>query len=180
MKKYTGAILLLLACLLLIAASGATAQLRESGVAVVQPTYAVPANYSIAKPGELTMQVNLWGYITHPGRYEVSITTDLVQLMSYAGGPTPDAKLDAVRITRFLKTEAGVSRAELVVNLEDLYRINDSQLILQPGDTIYLDRTAWVGIRDIISLVTTAAVVVATVATVISVVNANRTTTSTP
>jgi hypothetical protein len=178
MKKSSGAtILLLVACVLLLAVSETKAQGRESGVALVQPTYAVPANYSIAKPGELTMQINVWGYINHPGRYEVSIATDLVQLMSYAGGPGPDAKLDAVRITRFLKTEAGVSRAELVVNLEDLYRVNDSALVLQPGDTIYIDRSNWVGIRDIVSVVTTVAVVTATVATVISVVHANRSTT---
>lgn len=176
MKYLSGlSILLVMACVLLLPAVGARAQVRESGVALVQPTYAVPANYSIAKPGELTMQVNVWGYINHPGRYEVSIATDLVQLVSYGGGPAPDAKLDAVRITRFLKTETGVSRAELVVNLEDLYRVHESALVLQPGDTIYLDRSSWVGIRDIISLVTTAAVVTATVATVISVVHSNST-----
>lgn len=138
----------------------------ESGVSLYQPTFATPANYSIAKPGELTMQVNIWGLVNHPGRYEVSITTDLIQLVSYAGGPLVDARLDAVKVTRFLKTDNGLSKSEIIVNLEDLYRINDSAIILQPGDTIFIDRTNWSSFRDVLSIVTTVAVVAATVTTV--------------
>jgi protein involved in polysaccharide export with SLBB domain len=151
------------------------AQIRESGISLSQPTYATPANFIVAKPGELSMQVNVWGLVNHPGRYEVSITTDLVQLVSYAGGPQADAKLDAVKITRFLKTESGISKAEIVVNLEDLYRTNEASLILQPGDTIFMDHSNWTTIRDVISLVTTAAVVTATVASVVSVIQSRRT-----
>jgi hypothetical protein len=143
------------------------AQGRESGVSLYQPAFATPANYSIAKPGELTMQVNIWGLVTHPGRYEVSISTDLIQLVSYAGGPQPEAQLNAVKVTRFLKTDNGVSKSELIVNLEDLYRVNDSSVILQPGDTIFIDRTNWGSIRDALSIVTTLAVLTATVTTVI-------------
>ena len=142
------------------------AQGRESGVSLSQPNYATPANYSIAKPGELTMQINVWGLIRNPGRYEVSITTDLVQLVSYAGGPMEDAKLDEVKVTRFIKTETGVSRAQFLVNLDDLYRVNESSLILQPGDTIFFDRTSWSTVRDVLSVVTTFAVITATVTTV--------------
>jgi len=113
------------------------------------------------------MQINVWGNIKNPGRYEVSIATDLVQLVSYAGGPTEDAKLDEVKITRFIKTESGVSRAQFLVNLDDLYRVNESSLVLQPGDTIFLDRTNWSSIRDVLSIVTTVAVLTATVTTVV-------------
>jgi hypothetical protein len=154
-------------CLLCLQTSWVRAQGRESGVSLNQPTYATPANYSIAKPGELTMQVNIWGLVNHPGRYEVSIATDLVQLVSYAGGPAADADLSSVRLTRFLKTEGGVTKSELLVDLDKLYRVNDASLILQPGDTIVFDRSSWANIRDLISVVTSAAVVTATVTTVI-------------
>jgi hypothetical protein len=156
--------LFILAC---FGVSHLLAQGRESGVSLYQPSFATPANYSIAKPGELTMQVNIWGLVVHPGRYEVSIATDLIQLVSYAGGPEADARLDAVKVTRFLRTDNGVSKSELIVNLEDLYRINDSSIILQPGDTIYIERTNWSSIRDALSIVTTLAVLTATVTTVI-------------
>jgi len=153
--------------LFVLCAGRAHAQGRESGVALSQPNYATPDNYSIAKPGELTMQINIWGMINHPGRYEVSIATDLVQLVSYAGGPQPDADLTAVKITRFIKTETGVSRAQFLVNLNDLYRVNESSLVLQPGDTIFFDRTSWSTIRDVLSVVTTVAVLTASVTTVV-------------
>jgi len=155
------------ACVLSLGAGIVNAQSRESGVSLSQPNYATPSNYSIAKPGELTMQINVWGMVKNPGRYEVSIATDLVQLVSYAGGPSEDAKLDEVKITRFIKTESGVSRAQFLVNLEDLYRVNESSLVLQPGDTIFLDRTNWSAIRDVLSIVTTVAVLTATVTTVV-------------
>jgi protein involved in polysaccharide export with SLBB domain len=113
------------------------------------------------------MQVNIWGLVNHPGRYEVSIATDLVQLVSYAGGPAADADLSAIRLTRFLKTEGGVTKSELLVDLDKLYRVNDASLILQPGDTIVFDRSSWANIRDLISVVTSAAIVTATVTTVI-------------
>ena len=154
-------------CVLCLQTSWVRAQGRESGVSLNQPAYATPANYSIAKPGELTMQVNIWGLVNHPGRYEVSIATDLVQLVSYAGGPAADADLSAIRLTRFLKTEGGVTKSELLVDLDKLYRVNDASLILQPGDTIVFDRASWANIRDLISVVTSAAIVTATVTTVI-------------
>ena len=150
----------------LLAPSGGNAQLLEHGVAITPPPSATPAYYTLAKPGELTMQVNVWGYITHPGRYEISITTDLVQLISLAGGPTADADMSQVRITRFLKTDAGISRGQYVVDLADLYRVNEANLILQPGDTIMIDQTSWVKIRDIIGIVTSVAVITVSVATV--------------
>jgi protein involved in polysaccharide export with SLBB domain len=132
------------------------------------PSTATPAFYSIAKPGELTMQVNVWGMVNHPGRYEISITTDLLQLISLAGGPTPDADVNAVKVTRYLKTETGITRGEYIVDLSDLYRVSESSLVLQPGDTITMDRSSWVSIRDIIGIVTSVAVITVSVTTVVN------------
>jgi hypothetical protein len=160
-------IALLFVSLLCFQTSWIRAQGREGGVSLNQPTYATPANYSIAKPGELTMPVNIWGLVNHPGRYEVSIATDLIQLVSYAGGPAADADLSGVKVTRFLKTESGVTKSEIIVDLDRLYRVNDASLILQPGDTIVFDRSSWANIRDVISVVTSVAIVTATVTTVI-------------
>lgn len=157
----------LLACACLVVSIG-RAQVSERGVSTTQPSTATPAFFSIAKPGELTMQVNVWGMVNHPGRYEISITTDLLQLISLAGGPAPDADIDAVKITRFLKTESGITRGEYTVDLSDLYRVNESSLVLQPGDTITMDRTSWVAIRDIVGIVTSVAVITATVTTVLN------------
>jgi hypothetical protein len=58
------------------------------------------AFYYISKPGEITMSINLWGMVKQPGRYEVPISTDMVQLLSYAGGPMREADLAGVLVTR--------------------------------------------------------------------------------
>jgi hypothetical protein len=158
---------LLIACACLAASLG-HAQVSERGISTTMPSTATPAFYSIAKPGELTMQVNVWGMVNHPGRYEISITTDLLQLISLAGGPTPDADVDAVKVTRYLKTETGITRGEYIVDLSDLYRVNESSLVLQPGDTITMDRSSWVSIRDIIGIVTSVAVITVSVTTIVN------------
>ena len=54
-----------------------------------------PALYEI--PGEagqgLAIKVHIWGQVHRPGRYLVPDGTDLVGLISFAGGPTSGAKL---------------------------------------------------------------------------------------
>jgi protein involved in polysaccharide export with SLBB domain len=125
--------------------------------------------YFVSKPGELTMQVNIWGYVRNPGRYEIPTSTDIVQLVSFAGGPIQDAKLDEVKVTRFLRRETGISRGEFFVNLEDLSRVDTAKLILYPGDTIFIDHTGWVSLRDLIGVVTVVAVITSAVAQVVLV-----------
>jgi len=41
-----------------------------------------------AEPGYITISVSLWGDIRTPGRYEVKEGTDLLELLTIAGGPT--------------------------------------------------------------------------------------------
>ncbi|HEX2983063.1 MAG TPA: SLBB domain-containing protein, partial [Ignavibacteriales bacterium] len=52
------------------------------------------------RPGELTKKVNLWGYVNNPGRYEVPASTNLIQLVTYAGGPKEYASMSDIRIFR--------------------------------------------------------------------------------
>lgn len=46
------------------------------------------------------MQINLWGGVTKPGIHYVPVHTDLITLLSYAGGPTDRAELGEVVIKR--------------------------------------------------------------------------------
>jgi protein involved in polysaccharide export with SLBB domain len=124
--------------------------------------------FFISKPGELTIQVNIWGSIRIPGRYEVPTSTDLIQLISYAGGPTVDADLDEVRITRVSKNEGNNDiREQYYVDLDDFSSVDNAKLTLYPGDTIFINRTAWSSLRDIFTVVSTAAIVTTAVANII-------------
>lgn len=142
------------------------AQSTQAGLAPVMPSASAAAYYYIARPGELTMQVNIWGAIRNAGRYEVPSSTDLVQLISYAGGPGADAVLDEVRVVRSAKE--GVSeRTTYVVNLDDLSNIDNSKLVLQPGDTITINHSNWSTVRDVMSVITTVAIVTTAIAYII-------------
>ncbi len=135
------------------------AQMTGSGLAPTMPSASAASYYYVSKPGELTMQVNVWGYVHNPGRYEVPTSTDLIQLLSFAGGPIQDAKLDEVKVTRFLKRDTGISRGEFFVNLEELSKVDQAKLVLYPGDTIYMSHTSWVGLRDVFTVIGTLAIV---------------------
>lgn len=148
--------------------SSADAQVSSGGLAAPSSTSAA-SYYYVSKPGELTMQVNVWGYVRNPGRYEIPTSTDLIQLLSYAGGPIQDAKIDEVKVTRFIKRESGISRGEFLVDLQDLSKIDQAKLVLYPGDTIFIDHTGWVTLRDVFGVVTTAALITAAVAQVMQV-----------
>lgn len=143
------------------------AQLSSGGLAPNLPNSSAASFYYVARPGELTMKVNIWGFVHNPGRYEVPTSTDLVQLISFAGGPIQDAKLSEVRITRFLRVDSLLTRGEITANLDDLYRIDPSKLILYPDDTIFIDHTMWYTFRDVVNVVTTAAIITSALAQVV-------------
>ena len=130
-----------------------SAQTTESGLAPALSRGSAASYYYIGKPGELTMNVNLWGAVKNPGRYEVPSSTDLVQLLSYAGGPLEAASLGSVKITRLVKKEGGATRGEYVVDLNDLANLESTRLVLNPGDTIFIDYSSWETWRDVFIVV---------------------------
>lgn len=56
-------------------------------------------------PGAVLMKVNLWGAVQKPGIHHIPVKTDLITLLSYAGGPLPEADLDEVFIKRKVKDQ---------------------------------------------------------------------------
>ena len=130
------------------------AQTIQGGLVSTMPGMGTAANYYFAKQGDITIIVNIWGDVDKPGRYEVSSTMNLINLLSLAGGPKRDAKLGEVRITRSFGTDSTVHRVNLKVNLEDLTKVRESDLMLYPGDTIFLERSSWSAFLDVFAVVT--------------------------
>jgi hypothetical protein len=139
----------------------------ESGLEPRASSVSSAAYYYISKAGEITMPLNLWGEVRLPGRYEVPISTDLVQLISFAGGPLSGAKMSAVKITRIERREDEIRKVEFSLDLEHLDKIDTQTLSLRPGDTIYIERTAFAW-PDAINLLTAASTVAIAVATVLN------------
>jgi polysaccharide biosynthesis/export protein len=83
---------------------------------------------------ELQFDVQVWGQVNKPGLYAVPDGTDLISLISLAGGPTDDAKLANVVLVRGGRSTAG----HLTVDLEAYFSSgNRTQIpVLGPGDTV--------------------------------------------
>lgn len=63
-------------------------------------------------PGAVMMKINLWGGVNKPGIHYVPAKTDIVTLLSYAGGPTEKAESDNIIIKRT------VSGKQIVIDVD--------------------------------------------------------------
>ncbi len=114
--------------------------------------YKLPSNYYKIedRPGEITKEINLWGYVLKPGRYEVPIDANIIQLITYAGGPKDYADLEEIKLYR-VKSDGG--REIIEVNLEEPENTPNSMLTLYDEDTIYIDYTATASWKEIFGII---------------------------
>lgn len=85
--------------------------------------------------GVVMMKVNLWGAVRRPGIHHIPIKTNLIELMSFAGGPSDNAILDSITIKRNL----GHEQKKISVDLTEI--IHDQKqydLVLKPDDIIVI------------------------------------------
>jgi protein involved in polysaccharide export with SLBB domain len=155
-------VLIGVAALSLWLGSGAYAQM-DVVLGAAQTGASSAAYYYISKPGEITMPINLWGYVRNPGRYEVPISTDLIQLLSYAGGPLAEADLGSVKIARTVRRDDVVRTVEYTINLNRLDKLDEKARDLEPGDTIFMPAPSFT-FRDLFNVLTTAAIITAALA----------------
>jgi hypothetical protein len=96
---------------------------------------------SISGSEQLKIYTYIWGQVIKPGLYIVPDDTDLLALISLAGGPTEDAKLSKVRIIR--PTSEG--EKVIFIDLKSYIETGDEKLIpiLKPGDTVILSGTVF-------------------------------------
>lgn len=112
--------------------------------------------YGTTKPLEeqLLVPINVWGEVVKPGRYEVPDGTNVVEAISYAGGPTPYANLKRVKMTR--PGAPGIN-----VDVHKFIRNGDAAgvPVLQPGDTVFVGKNARYGWRSFVEVVSQLAVI---------------------
>lgn len=61
------------------------------------------AFFDYSDPEAVNIKVAVWGFVRFPGRYMVPSYTKVKDLLSYAGGPTDDAKLQELKLYRVLE-----------------------------------------------------------------------------
>lgn len=87
---------------------------------------------------KLMMKVNVWGAVASPGAQYVPDQTDLIGLLSAAGGPLENAKLSKVRLIRSYNGE----RKNMVINVGKCLKKTDTDRIpeVKPGDTVIVPK----------------------------------------
>ncbi len=111
------------------------------------------SQYVLGNSDEVLMPVNVWGFVGKPGQYMVPYKTDLVSLLSYAGGPLEEAKIKSIRVVRSGKS--GEEGQVIEVNVKEFIEKGSSELIpvLEPGDTIVVSGTTFNFVRNSLQFV---------------------------
>lgn len=110
---------------------------------------------------EIFMQVNVWGEVKQPGTLQVPDNTDLISLLSFAGGPTENAKLSQVKLIRSFSPKKEVK----IINVEKYLKKGNHEAvpIIKPGDTIIVPKTGFHSLTRFISFVYNLAVIASAV-----------------
>lgn len=140
--------------------------------------------YRIGPDERLLITVHIWGEVRQPGEYLVPDDTNILELISKAGGPTEYSNLRNVKITRGLTKFVSIKQTarentdinsnqmlqakehnKQVIKL-DLKKLLDKEKYpttvktLQPGDVVRVGRNTWFTWQTIIRVVSQIAIVV--------------------
>jgi hypothetical protein len=113
--------------------------------------------YDYSDPRYVNIMVNIWGYVRFPGKYYVPENSRVLDLLSYAGGPTPDAFLNDIRLYRGSTEREGLIK---VMNFDDLMNNENPNVkslevpLLIPGDIILVPGEPKLYFRDYVSIYT--------------------------
>ena len=115
------------------------------------------AQYFIGDENQLLMKINVWGRVEKPGQYYVPSDTDLITLISVAGGPADKSRLDNVRVVRAVSSGSEV----IHVDIKKYLKTGDRNLIpdLMPEDTVLVSGSMWYLLSSVIQVVAQLAIV---------------------
>lgn len=114
-------------------------------------------------PGAVLMKINLWGAVNRSGIHYIPTKTDLVTLLSYAGGPADRAKLDEVVIKRTL---GNGKQTVIEVDVEDILEGGgEKSPVLEANDIVVIPASNPLISNDTIALIGVIATVVSVAAT---------------
>ncbi len=116
------------------------------------------AQYYLGSKDELLIPINVWGFVQKPGQYLVPDNTDLITLLSYAGGPTENAKISHIRVIR---NDRKMGNVVYKVDVKKYIETGDDRLIpiLKPGDSIIVNGTTFHWVSQFFEFVSRIAVV---------------------
>ena len=151
---------IVLIILFLILSFGSIWTQTGSSSSIPLSTSAYSYSGTMGEVEQLRIYTYIWGRIRKPGLYIVPDDTDLLALLSLAGGPTEDAKLSKVRIVR-PGMEEGRENEVIWINVKKYLDTADRSNIpvLMPGDTIIVSGTVFYGVAKVTDFLSKIAVV---------------------
>ncbi len=142
---------------LLILGLNLCAQTESSGVSGYNPGAVYQYSGSLTGTEQLKIRTYIWGQVRNPGLYIVPDDTDLLTLISSAGGPSENAKLSKIRIIR------STSEGEKViwVDLKNYIETGEAELIpiLKPGDTVIVSGSTYYAFTKAVNWLSQIAVI---------------------
>ncbi len=119
------------------------------------PTGGAPSAYYFGQGQGVLIDINLWGQVGSPGKYYVPYTTDLVSLISIAGGPQLTAKLDDIRVIRYTRQDTSVVEKVVRVDIEKFIETGEQNFPpLLRGDTVIVPGGALSVFNTIVTVTT--------------------------
>ncbi|MEA2103382.1 MAG: hypothetical protein U9P79_01900 [Candidatus Cloacimonadota bacterium] len=144
---------------------------ESSGASSISSSSAFSFSGTMGDENQLRMQTYIWGQINKPGLYIVPDDTDLIALISFAKGPTEDAKISKIRIVR---SGFGTQKNEIIeVNLEKFLETGNRELIpiLMEGDTVIVPATVFYGMERVATFISKFATVLSMYSIYLSIAN---------
>ena len=96
--------------------SGVNEQLRQNQGAL----------YDYSDPQSVNIKVAIWGFVKYPGRYIIPANTKVSDLLSFAGGPVPDARVNDFRLVR---TNPDSSQSVIKLDFNDFLYNSDASRV---------------------------------------------------
>jgi len=136
---------------------GLWAQTEGSGFSTYNPGAVYQYSGSLTGTEQLKIRTYIWGQVRKPGLYIVPDDTDLLTLISSAGGPTENAKLSKVKIIRSTMDGDKI----IQVDLKEYLDTGQPELIpiLKPGDTVIISGSTYYAFTKAVNWLSEIAVI---------------------
>lgn len=131
--------------------------------------------YIVSEEQKLQIVVHIWGAVNRPGQYIVQDGTNVLELISLAGGPTEYSNLSNIKLTREYHFFSEKQRKDNNPNKKDLVKkklikidlirylekeTSQSIPMLQPGDVVKINKNLWSRWQTLIRVVSQIAIVI--------------------
>ncbi|MEW6685651.1 MAG: SLBB domain-containing protein [Candidatus Edwardsbacteria bacterium] len=128
------------------------------GVTFAQEKVPPKDEYFLGPTQKLEIEVHIWGEVTKPGVYRVPEESDVLELISLAGGPTEYANLSAIKLTHRNRQTNRIIKVNLEHYLNQKEK-PDSLPLLEPNDTVRVPKNVRYLWRSFIGLVADLAII---------------------